>query len=53
MENVKTSTFNDYSFADISDDELARITELEQQISSKVKEDIVLIAYKNCLAEQK
>jgi hypothetical protein len=51
MGKLKSETFNDYKIANIAEDELIRITELEQKISSSTHENIVLIAYKHCSAE--
>ncbi len=39
--------FNDYNIANISKDDVNQITELEEVISSKMKKDIVLIAYEH------
>jgi hypothetical protein len=51
MGKLKSETFNDYKIAEIAEDELIRITELEQKISSSAHENIVLIAYKHCSAD--
>ena len=37
--------FKDYSIANISNEDVSYITELEKTISSKTNTDIVLIAY--------
>jgi hypothetical protein len=38
--------FDEYTVADISEDDVKTISELERIISAKVKQDIVLVAYK-------
>ncbi len=37
--------FKDYTVADISEDEVVTIKKLEEVLSDKVNQDIVLIAY--------
>lgn len=53
MENRETAAFRDYRIADITEDELRQITDLEKTISSNTHDDIVLIAYKNCNIDAK
>ena len=48
MEMSDKSTFKDYRFADVSDDDLKKITDLEHNICNGTKDDVILIAYKNC-----
>lgn len=48
MDQNDKSTFRDYSFADVSDEDLKKITELEHNIGAGTKNDVILIAYKNC-----
>lgn len=38
--------FNDYTFADITENENMKIKELEEQLKSETGDGIVLIAYK-------
>lgn len=39
--------YADYDIANVSDEDLKNICELEKSISSNTKEDVVLIAYKH------
>ena len=48
MDMSDKSSFKDYRFADVSEEDLKRITELEHNIGDSTKEDVILIAYKNC-----
>ncbi len=47
MDMNDKSTFRDYNFADVSEEDLKKITELEHTIGNSAKEDVILIAYKN------
>ncbi|MDF2512402.1 MAG: hypothetical protein K0S04_2268 [Herbinix sp.] len=47
MEMSNKSAFNDYQFANVSEADLKKITELEHNIGDSTKEDVILIAYKN------
>lgn len=49
MENK--DKFSGYSIADITEEDIKNITELEKTISGRTKEDIVLIAYKQSNSE--
>ncbi len=48
MEMNDKNTFKDYRFADVSGDDLKKITELEHNICNRTKEEVILIAYQNC-----
>ena len=47
MELSNKSTFNDYQFANVSEKDLKKITELEHNIGDSTNEDVILIAYKS------
>ncbi len=42
---MEIKDFKDYSIANITSEDIRRITDLEKNISSKTDKDIVLIAY--------
>jgi hypothetical protein len=42
---MDTKNFNDYKIADISSEEIKVITDLEKSISTKMNQNIILIAY--------
>lgn len=48
MENKAREIYRDYQFADIPEEDLQKITDLENKICNDTKEEIVLIAYKHC-----
>lgn len=50
---MENTPFSEYQVADISEEELKHISELENQISNSTREHIVLIAYKHCKADMK
>lgn len=43
---METKNFNDYSVADISEEDIQTISKLEKTLSDKSNQDIVLIAYR-------
>lgn len=47
MDMSGKDTYRDYTFADVSEEDLKKITELEHNIGDHTKEDVILIAYKN------
>ncbi|BCN30727.1 hypothetical protein [Anaeromicropila herbilytica] len=44
---MEGNKYQSYKLAELKDDELNNITELEKAISSKVQKDVVLIAYES------
>jgi hypothetical protein len=44
---MKIKEYIDYNIADIAEDDLKNITELEKSLSSKVDKEVVLIAYQH------
>ncbi len=44
---MNSMDFKEYNIADIPDDDLKNITELEKSLSTKTKKDVVLIAYQH------
>ncbi len=44
-------SFNEYTFANVTDEERRRLTDLEQSMSKDENSKIVLIAYENKSAE--
>lgn len=42
---MENKNYEDFSFANISEEDVKNISELEETLSSKVNNDIVLIAY--------
>lgn len=48
MENQAREMYRDYRIADIPEEDLQKITDLENKICKDTNEDIVLIAYKHC-----
>jgi len=50
---METKNIKDYCIANISKEDVSKITELEKMISSKTNKDIVLIAYEPSKETQK
>ena len=50
---METKNIKDYCIANISKEDVSKITELEKMISSKTNKDIVLIAYEPSKESQK
>ncbi len=44
---MENKNYTEYDIADVSEEDLKNISELEKSISTNAKEDIVLIAYKH------
>ena len=53
MNSLEIKDFKDYCIANISNEDVSNITELEKTICSKTKMDIVLIAYQNISEAEK
>lgn len=51
MELKATDTFKNYRFADVSTEDLKKISELENSICKGSQEDVILIAYQNCQSD--
>lgn len=51
-ELMEIKNFKDYCIANISNEDVSSISELEKTISSKTDKDIVLIAYQTSEAEE-
>jgi phosphoenolpyruvate-protein kinase (PTS system EI component) len=49
---MEIKDFTDYDIADISEEDLRNICELEKTISTNTKEEVVLIAYKHKPSEK-
>lgn len=49
MDNTK---YTEYDIANVSEEDLKNISELEKSLSTNTKEDIVLIAYKHNNSDQ-
>lgn len=50
---MEIKDFKDYSIANISNEDVSNISELEQKISSKTNKDIILIAYQTIREAEK
>lgn len=49
---MDSTKYTEYDIADVSEEDLRNISELEKSISTNAKEDIVLIAYKHNHSDQ-
>lgn len=49
---MEMKAFNDYDIAEISDEDLEKICELEKAISTNTKDEVVLIAYKHTISDK-
>jgi hypothetical protein len=45
--SMEIKNYTNYDIADVTENDLKNISELEKSLSSNTKEDIVLIAYKH------
>jgi hypothetical protein len=50
--SMEIKNYTNYDIADVTQDDLKSISELEKSLCSNTKEDIVLIAYKHIPSEK-